>query len=158
MLKFKKGLLYKYNNWCDGNLFTRDYVNNSKSICPYFWGSVWNVLFVNALYLIVFTVLGIVVSLLSVEGVGLFENWLGEKGSWLYFGKRIFIGTATWVSIIGTIAGIVYSYIVFLLPRIINLLQKYSRADKTTPKKPNLLVEWVKAKKNKVCPMIEWED
>ncbi|CAH9014588.1 conserved hypothetical protein [Vibrio phage 424E50-1] len=158
MLKFKKGLLYKYNTWCNGNLFTKDYVNKSKSICPYFWGSVWNVLFVNTLYLIIVTVAGLMISLLPVEGLGLFKEWVGEQGTLLYFVKSVFIGVTTFITFIGTVVSVVYVWIAFLLPTVSKLVRKYKTKGESAPKKPNLLVEWVKAKKNKVCPMIEWED
>lgn len=144
MLTFKKGLLYKYNKWCNGNLFTRDYVNESKSICPYFWGSVWNVVFVNTFYLTMLIVLGLLFSVIPVELLGLFTGWVGDQGTWLYFVKSVLVGVST-VLTIGAIFVPVDMWVAFLC--------KFERKLKSA----DTVVEWVKATKNKVCPMIQWE-
>ena len=78
MLKFKKNWLYKYNDWCDGNIWTIDDVTENKTLCGYFWGSFWNLVMTNLLYVFISLGVGAIIgySVLS-EGVIPYDGFLG---------------------------------------------------------------------------------
>lgn len=157
-MKFKKngtwGWLYKYNQWCNGNLCTINHVNASQSICPYFWKSMWNLVAVNTIYLVLGSVMSVLLSLIPVEGLGLFTDWVGENGTWIYFFKNILVGLGTLASVFF----VVWVWLAFLMEPVFKFFRKFKSDKPPVEKEPNMAIEWVKAKKNKVCPMIEWED
>lgn len=145
MLTFKKNWLYRYNEWSTGNLFTLDHVTNYKSLCSYFWGSVWNLL--GAPFLLMF--LTIVLSLLGNLILVLpFDLYVFEKGTLSNFFYLIATGISTWALLFL----LIWSYIAFIHSKVVQLFNKSGN------KEPNLLVEYVKAKKSKICPLIKFED
>lgn len=151
MLTFKKNWLWKYNRWCDGMVFTRDGVHNANTLCSYFWGSVYNLIGFPFSCIIMTHTLGFVMGA-PLGALGLWEvinNFAGE-GSWLGFYLNIILGYL-WI---GLICLLVWAYIVLLLKPIKRVFKKKS----TLENKPSVVKEFLKAKKEKVCPMIEFED
>lgn len=141
MLVFKKNWIYRYNEWCNGNMFTVDNVNDSKSICAYFWKTMWNLFPVNFLYLVV-------AHAPAVCGLWLerFNYLEGIQGfSALYC--MLFAGYLTLAVFLLTLTGVILLY---------TKVGCYNENHKKS--NPNLVVEYLKAKKSKVCPMIKWED
>jgi len=141
MLVFKKNWLYKYNEWCSGNFATIDNVNDSKSICPYFWKSLWNLFGTNLIYIIlahVPSVMGI-----WITRVELFDELDGF--SLLY--TSLVVGYICMFIFFLCIVGCV------ILQETITKLFKSKKEQSN-----NVVVEYIKAKKSKICPMIKWED
>lgn len=141
MLVFKKNWLYKYNNWCSGNFATIDNVNDSKSICPYFWKSLWNLLGTNMIYIIlahVPSVMGI-----WITKVDLFNNLSG-------------IGLLYTSLVVGYLCMILFFLCIFCCVIVQDNVKKLfkSKGEKSN----NIVIEYIKAKKSKICPMIKWED
>lgn len=146
MLKFKKNWLYRYNDWCDDNLWTIDDVTRSKTLCSYFWGSVWNLLVTNVLYVLITCAFGAIMGYSALsEGVIPFEGMVGII-------LHILSG---W----GLFLGFILSFVVavYVWHFVGNFLGGKFKKSKEV-KKNNIMVEWVKAKKNKICPLIEFED
>lgn len=141
MITFKKNWLYRYNKWCTGNMFTIDYVNDSESVCPYFWKSLWNVVVVNLLYLSI-------AHFPAVFGVGIVDN-LAE-------------GSLSGLPMMYSSLGAGYLILICAFSGIFGCAYLYTTiADKigsSKESKPSVVVEYLKAKKNKICPMIKWED
>ena len=155
-MKIKKGWIYKYNDWCTGKPFTLDWVNDSKSICPYFWKSLWNIcayislfigwqFFFGLVGLSLFEKLGIM-SLDSLSTLPWYLNW----GTFLISAIAF---TAGFLILLGVAAAIVAG--IFLLVEKISRKVSYDISEDETN---NVVIAWVKAKKSKICPMIEWED
>lgn len=155
-MKIKKGWIYKYNDWCTGKTFTLDWVNDSKSICPYFWKSLWNIgvpigwyvlwqLFFGTMGLQVFEKLGIMSSE-SLSTLPWYLNWGIFLISALSF-------TAGFLLINGLVVAIIVG--IYLLKEKISSKVSNSMSE---DEPDNVIIAWVKAKKSKICPMIEWED
>lgn len=146
MLKFKKNWLYRYNDWCDSNLWTIDDVTRSKTLCSYFWGSVWNVLVTNILYVLITCAIGAIIGYSALsEGMVPFEGVVGVI-------LHILSG---W----GLFLGFILSFVVAVY--VWHLIGEFLSGKFKTPnkvKQNNIVIEWVKAKKNKICPLIEFED
>lgn len=141
MLTFKKNWIYKYNEWCKGNLFTIDNVNDSKSICPYFWKTLWNLLAVNMLYISVSHFPAVAgVWILQLET---FENLEG----WVAFYSFVVAG---YLAIVAFIIGLL------LIAVIMEICSRIK--ERNAGKQSSVFVEYIKAKKSKICPMIKWED
>lgn len=141
MITFKKNWLYRYNKWCTGNPLTIDYVNDSKSICLYFWKSLWNVLVVNLLYLVF-------AHFPAAAGVKIVDKLAeGSLSGLPMFYAALGVG---YLILIGAICGILgFGYLYTVITDKIE-------GDKNS--KPSVVVEYLRAKKNKICPMIKWED
>jgi hypothetical protein len=151
MLTFKKNWLYKYNEWCTGNWATRDNVHESKTLCPYFWGSIWNVIVVNIWYIFMFHAIGAICSLPLME---ILERFFTMKGwSGLYIG--VVSGYALATCVIFLIIVLVKSYI-FLIESF--LQKRKDREERKVETKPSVVVEYMKSVKSKVCPLIKFED
>ena len=145
MLTFKKNWLWKYNNWCNGKFASKWNVHYSKTICPYFWGSVWNLFGMPSVWVLIFYGVG---SLPSAFVVKLLDLSSPLKGTG-------FLGL--------TIAAIVGWIILFMffgfVQLCVALCKKINNKGKPkTNNKPSVIKEYIKAKKNKFCPMIEFED
>lgn len=149
MLKFKKNWLYRYNDWCDDNLWTIDDVTRSKTLCSYFWGSFWNLVVTNTLYVMISVAVGAIIgySLLG-EGMIPYDGLLGGL-------LHILVGWALLLSFLLMFTLAVYSWVTVsgIVKSKIKPTERNSK-----PTQLGLIGEWVKAKKNKVCPMIEFED
>ncbi|UUW39770.1 hypothetical protein VP14_083 [Vibrio phage VPMCC14] len=141
MLVFKKNWLYKYNEWCSGNFATLDNVNDSKSICPYFWKSLWNLFGTNTIYLLLAHV-----PLVAGMWISNTEMFSGLKGLALTYTALL----------VGYILLILFFFVIL---GFVVLQEKLSNKIKSvgTPSN-NVVVEYIKAKKSKICPMIKWED
>lgn len=141
MLVFKKNWLYKYNKWCSGNFATIDNVNDSKSICPYFWKSLWNLFGTNFIYILlahVPAVCGVWIKNLEMfDGVGGF--------SLLYSSL-----------VVGYICMFIFFLCIVSCVIIQDNITKLSKSKKE--QNNNVVIEYIKAKKSKICPMIKWED
>ncbi|CAM0062244.1 membrane protein [Vibrio phage K406] len=141
MITFKKNWLYKYNAWCDGNFATIDDVNGCKSICPYFWCSMWNLFGTFSVYLLL-------AHLPALAGANLAKYLLGESFTGLTaLYSSVGLGYVVLAAILGLCVGIGVS--VHYISNITKNRQE---------KKPSVVVEYLKAKKSKICPMIKWED
>lgn len=145
MLTFKKNWLWKYNNWCDGKLASKDNVHCSKTICPYFWGSVWNLVGMPSVWLLIFYVIGYMPSIFVV---GLLDLSSHLKGTG-------FLGLTTMV----IVGWIIISILFLCLYKCAIMVEKFNKKRKPKiNKKPSVIKEFIKAKKNKFCPMIKFED
>lgn len=125
-------------------VFGRGYSEANANLCEYFWGT-----------LLAFVAI-IPVSVYRVIPLPEIKNL------WAYVGAGIFIAFTLFISTINPIIGILYF--------VINILvvggavacfnwdinrQKKPKAPKQH--RPNLALSFLKAKKGKYCPRIEWE-
>lgn len=152
MLTFKKSSwVYRYNSLCSDWWLMNPDVNSYKSICPYFWGSVWNILIVPVLWGIVMHIVGLLGSIPVVSSsLGDFLLSYTQEGTWAYFYLGIGLGYVFLLAFILTV--VTLCYIVALL---MSLKNKFFNTGKD---KPSVVIEYIKAKKSKICPMIKWED
>lgn len=141
MLTFKKNWIYKYNEWCTDNLFTIDDVNESKSICPYFWKTLWNLFPVNMLYILV-------AHLPAVTGVWIFKlETFEDLDGWVAFYSSVVAGY------LAIVAFVIALLLIAIIMEISSRIKK-----RNAGKQPSVIMEYIKAKKSKICPMIKWED
>lgn len=141
------------------------YVANTlpTNLCPYFWKLVLAV---------------ITLPITSVSLLGRCRSF-GERFSWLFaaafiegiifavglllsmmFGLISSTSKVNWHEfLIANGMGIAGCAAIALIGYLCEMLSKRNyKTAKVKEKQPNILVEFVKAKKNKHCPMIEWED
>ncbi|AOQ26809.1 hypothetical protein [Vibrio phage S4-7] len=148
MLKFKKNWLYRYNDWCDGNVWTLDNVTENKTLCGYFWGSFWNLVMANLLYVFISSGVGAIIgySVLS-EGIIPYDGLLGGVLHVLS-GWGLFIGFL-----------LIFTLFIYLWTVSWEFIKsKVNTSKEEDETKLSLVSEWVKAKKSKVCPLIKFED
>ncbi|ADX87986.1 hypothetical protein [Vibrio phage JSF13] len=140
MLVFKKNWIYRYNEWCHGNMFTIGNVNDSKSICSYFWKTMWNLVPVNLMY-------SMIAHTPAVAGL-----WLKK---FEYFDKLTGLPALYTFLVAGYLSLAAFGLILVGLAII---QSKFENRKQNSDKSPNLVIEYIKTKKSKICPMIEWED
>src|SRR3990170_3969373 len=145
-LKFSKGWHYKlvlyvwgrsyFNDWGDPKYVKR------ISLCTYFWSVVLSI-FMYPVSIIWHTRL---VQILIVVLAGLSEWW--------WIGLAIFFGgIGAGAGVAGAVIGAGYLY-----DRIKYYRRRRYEEVVRKPRKPSLIKEFIKAKKNKVCPCIEFVD
>ena len=147
------------------------YLDTVDCLCPYFWGTLLAILLtplwiigkgvgrlIDAIPATNYTLpsvsdktknrvgLGIAYSLFTLAIMGLTFAILYT--AFMY--GIIFV--LMWVGIIALMAGALLG-LIFL---IILIKERYDDWRGDHPKKPNLLMEFIRAKKNKHCPLVEW--
>ena len=144
-MKFNKGsLLNKYNKIVGGwDIGANVYC--SENLCQLFWGSLWNV------------VLGIVTLLVFyVVTTGIGGGAIGELGYTLVIGDSWwylwFLGVVTLVAMVF----VVILAVLILSPPII-LFQLYKKSPSSAAVEKSVVVQYIKAKKNKWCPRVDWD-
>lgn len=118
-----------------------DYLNwdHSNSLCFYFWQAVGASLAFVGFGVVLLFLLGI---LLSFPGVIIASKYIVVH-SWLYYFTWVSLSALFWIAIMGAIVGFI-KFVDFLSHR--------------KPKESNnIVVSYIKAKKNKICPMIDFE-
>ena len=148
MLTFKKNWLYKYNEWCTGNWATRYNVHKSNTLCDYFWGSIWNLVVVNIWYIFLFHIIGMAFSI-PLLASGVLDKFFILKG---FSGLYISIGFGYLSAAL--VVGVSMTYTFLIEP----FLQKRKSKKEKVESKPSVAVEYAKAVKSKVCPLIKFED
>ena len=145
----KKSWHYKFNKWATKQT-SGPWINAiyCESICPYFWSTLWNITWVLILALIFYSISSIAgatfLNMTEVSSVDLSWLWLVGVG-----------GIACVVALFLLVAVSVY----FILEGKKKVVSKvFSKKEDGKTKEPNVFIEWLKAKKDKVCPMIEFKD
>jgi cytochrome c biogenesis protein CcdA len=148
-------------------VFGRFYIKNVDCLCPYFWGTI--------LALIALPIVLIGKGIDKIPHVNFphvndeRRRQLGSIGAYVFIGLLSFFVSAIitlmlikyglitvlfWVGVIGGVFGSLIG-LVFLGAF---LKQEYDDWRNEHPKqdRPNLLLEFIKAKKNKHCPLVNW--
>lgn len=162
--KIKTHMKIKRTSW-HAKFYKAIYVANTlpTNLCPYFWKLVLAV---------------ITLPITSVSFLGRCRSF-GDRFAWLvaaFFIELVIFAVglpfSIWLGFISAdnqinwhdffIAngmGIAGCAAIALIGYLCEMLSKRNyKTAKVKEKQPNILVEFVKAKKNKHCPMIEWED
>lgn len=133
-----KSWLYRQANWFNWDI--------SNSLCVYFWQVVWAVLF-RWLILPVFVVL-ITAFILGVLPVAF--------GSGLQFLLQLQLGSTEIQKYLWSL-GLGYAVLILILSFTSAYWYWKECIRKDKPKKPeNLVIAYIKAKKRKICPIIEF--
>lgn len=145
-MKFRRGWIYKYNDWIDDKPFSFAGVNSSKSLCPYFWKTLYNLL-------VPFMWIGSWYITLGLLGVAAFHQYFPQGiNDFLMITLGAITGTVALILILVLIVSCML-FFTSIKNRISN-----KGIDNFKNKPDNIVIAWVKAKKEKICPMIEWED
>lgn len=151
MLKFKKNWLWKYNRWCDDKVFTKGNVHKASTLCSYFWGSVYNLIGFPFMCILMFHVIGFISGApLGAAGLWSVMYSFAKEGSWLGIYLNVILGYLTIV----LVCLMLWVYIVFLHDSLKRVFKKKPYSEN----KPSVVKEFLKAKKEKVCPLIKFED
>ena len=171
------------NSWhakLNGFIYGWSYVYNVDCLCPYFWGTIL------AGFLLPFWLLGHGIVKIAdampetnIHFPTMSQNTKDKVGKGLGYGFICFMLTAItiyildsivefglihvlyWFGVIAGIAGGIIGLIVlsvFLKVRYDDWRYEHPKKSKPKKKNPNLLVEFIKAKKDKHCPLVEWVD
>ena len=132
---------YKFNNWFSKHIVGDIHPKESTNLCRYFWRTVRNLIVTTAiLSFIVFCLAGITIFVVR------------------YINNLIVLDTAVLIA-----TGIVFLILLIIALGIFIFVKYQDRQDKIefgeiVPKEPGLVKSFVKAKKSKVCPMIQYID
>lgn len=144
--------------------------NPPKSICPYFWSIVG--LLIICIPIIIFSTLGYLFDkYLLKEDSYEYNGWLSGDAIVMAFVAN-FLGTILFTAIRPIFMGLhitslwsafavaIYIVIIVLISAYFIVEYRENRPMKPAklPKEPSLFKIWFKAKKEKVCPRIDWED
>lgn len=114
-------------------------VANSNNLCSYFWGSLWNIITACVILVLAWF-------FFTVVGEGLLESSdIAPEGSILPYAWLVGIG-----SILLALAAVVGIICCTVLPYVI-------LRDKSKSKEPSVVVEYLKSRKEKYCPRINWK-
>lgn len=126
-----------------------------SSICPYFWKVVWAILFKYILLPIILIPVMVALVIGSLGAIFVLPwcllNTVTGHGAGLtlwgvpvYHWKALLVDVATWL----TLFGVMFAYHWF----------KFKHKTSSTKGNPSIIVEWVRAKKSRICPMIEFKE
>lgn len=117
-------------------------VQSRNTLCSYFWMTVKSclkVLLLSFLFLLFVSVVVLPYFVYFVESLPMFD-------------PTVILGLIVNVLVYGTVAWIL------IILQYSDYKEKYGWGKNKTFKEPNILVEYVKSKKRKICPIIEFED
>lgn len=155
-----KSWLFKYNKAvgsCDV------FINaiHCQSVCAYFWSSIWNICMGSLALLIVFLVLtsvgGAIMQLSSLSSIPALS---GLPWYFLFIPGGLFIVAFLICACIVIFCGaVITDFIKDLFTKRNEPKQFDENGEEIVKhKEPNIFIEWLKAKKNKHCPIIHFED
>lgn len=146
-------------------VFGSSYIDKVDCLCPYFWKTIIALL-VSPLVFIINRVedLGIEVPSISTD----MQNRIGRIIMWTAFGAIIIglfvFAILNWEKfiIVMAVIGIVIVSVTGFMYGSIWIKNKwedwrYDHPKEKRERRPNLMVEFIRAKKNKHCPLITWE-
>lgn len=155
-----KSWLYKYNKSVgSGELFIN--AIRCKSLCAYFWSSVWNIcigcLGLLVAYIILTALGGAVMELSFLSTIPALS---GLPVQTLFIPGILFVVLfliCAFVIIFG--AAVITDFIRDIIAKVTEP-KKFDESGQEIEKhkEPNIFIEWFKAKKNKHCPLIHFED
>ncbi|AUR92196.1 TMhelix containing protein [Vibrio phage 1.170.O._10N.261.52.C3] len=144
---------YKFNRRMENSDFWSVDATDQVSLCNYAWSTVFNLIVALALsaLLYVFST-GLGAGILASNGVD-----AGELTYWYLY--IWFLGVAVFAGVVAALLGI--GFTIYILNEKYQEY-KYDKYEKglldDKPKQKSLISQWIKAKKDKVCPMIDWEE
>lgn len=144
----RNSALHRFNKkWAWRGGWSAD--NDVKTLCQYFWMTVGSLLklFLSTIAIVVFA--GFILTALTMIGVGIFDDdtYL-TNNPWWWWVIAPFVGAG----VIGGIVGLA-----FLLAATFYIIKEWCKKAKSKVKQrpPTLLGQYVKAKKERVCPLVE---
>lgn len=161
MIINRDSLHYRFNLW----MSKHDYeVENHKSLCSYFWLTVFHILKCASVFYFVW----FLITLPALALLGTNTGWVDYVMTFPFYSKwptMLGVGAVMWAILAGFLACICMGYGA-IVERIKHW--KYHRdmkkhfdenGDRITPvkKESGLFVSYLKAKKSKVCPIIEYK-
>jgi hypothetical protein len=99
----------------------------------------------------------------KVAKYGLIANFAVIGGSWIWFAVVYALAHGLWMLLrwaeVGAVLLGLIGAVIVLVFEMYDLYSTYhvEKERPPKPKQPSIVVAWVKAKKSKVCPIIEWE-
>lgn len=142
--------------------YSKFYWRTPTNLCPYFWKTVLSIVLLLPLFIFCIPLR---------TGSHIFDCKDGKKGTiWEVFGAAVatniaaflFVGMvafwwvvqkSTWWSVGFVGYGVTGTILLFFVVDKIQRSIKWKKSGR-----PNILKEFIKAKKQKYCPVIEWED
>lgn len=165
MIINRDSLHYRFNLWMvDRSCNDKNEVENHKSLCSYFWFTMWHIF----KCVFIFCLVWFLITLPALALVDTKTGWVDYVMTFPIYGKlptMLGVGALMWAILAGFLACICMGYGA-IVERIKHW--KYHRdmkkhfdenGDRITPvkKESGLLVSYLKAKKSKVCPIIEYK-
>lgn len=163
MIVSKNSWHFKLNkNWGGHDIRYTLSKGNKISLCEYFWETVKSFVGLFAATIFMLGLCGAVLYGLLAPFVLLFSSFTGiwwEIPDYYEIGAIVMIFTIILVPIFAVLATLFGPMKVFpkWFPVDKWLGQVIDKSKEHTPEKVNIIVEWIKAKKSKVCPIIEFK-
>jgi len=157
-------------------IYGKNYLDGVDCLCPYFWGTILAGILLpffmigKGIAFVIDHIPAVNIDLPTIDmsyktrnriGSVVLYGLLGILVSVLIFGLYLAIiklGLIVVLIVIGSVAGVIAGIIglIFLGYWIRDKYEDW-RYDHPKEDKPNLLIEFIKAKKNKHCPLVKWE-
>lgn len=129
------------------------------SLCEYFWSTVVTVLSLTAFVVVLAAISSLSVYVAICTAATLFSTATGIWFDWISYDLGLGLIVFSFLVSLAVFIVALFDKETKWLPVYITKYFKTSENTKVTKQKdkPNLFVEWIKAKKAKVCPLIEIE-
>lgn len=149
----KKSWHYRFNKCVGNSKFPVFNATRCKSICPYFWQTLWN---------ICATLFGLSIAylMLTAIGGGAIQEYLPNWSTTPYPLWWLWLAGIATIIIMMLMVALIVTVPVLLFLGFKWMFKKLStkNQEKLENEQPSVIIEWVKAKKAKICPMIEFKD
>ena len=151
----KKSWHYKLNMWYTEGV--------PRSLCPYFWRTVWYIVTL-PITIVLFIPWGIVL-LITGDRENIVEEYPRALAMDILLGAAFCMIAIFWHLnpkegdpwVVVWVLGLT-SWLLLVIILIVYIGSLFEKRVQKKEKKPNILGEYLKARKNKYCPIIEWEE
>jgi len=155
----KSGWLYKFHRLFGSTVYLNLQQGYNVNLCEMFWSTVGLVCLATFLLVGALSGLFIAFSILWVFLVAPYTGWFINE-IWAFVSLLL---TISFTGVFGFLYGfkLILQSVKGEIPWLPTYISKYLPEKKYTSKvknKPNLLMEYIKAKKNKWCPLVELEE
>lgn len=163
MIVSKDSWHYKLNSNCGGHDIRYTLRKGNKiSLCEYFWETVKSILGLLVTTTITTGLIGVCGYVILSPLLLMFSSFTGiwwDIAEYYKLGAIVMIFTIILVPIFAVLSTLFGPMKVFpkWFPADKWLGKVIDKSKEHTPEKVNILVEWIKAKKSKVCPVIEFK-
>ncbi|QDH49064.1 hypothetical protein PHYNN_235 [Pantoea phage Phynn] len=145
---------YRFNSWKTDSYKTE----SKKTLCSYFWFTVKNIVFVMSWPVLIFIVLGLVGITMMHDTTPAWAGWWNANPSgWLQLLSYPLLGLI-FIAVIGLGALIIVAVVCVLVDVITYVVLFFRGLSKKKEGSSGLVMSYLKARKEKICPVIKFED
>lgn len=140
---------YRFNVWRTNMLMTK----RKNTLCSYFWFTVFNMAFISFIS-------GVVIGIVYMLGYSFHDTVLIQYG-WDFISMPFYVSIPVIFFsgvIIVSIVVLLALFLFFVGSCAVHIFNKIKTVYSDSKKEPGLVMSYIKAKKSKICPIIEFKD